>query len=421
MARGEIKAASIAWATREELTAAQPRETPGQEPREHAGAAASPAPEDSLRAKVREAVQRRERAAADYWRDVAAAAPSPAQDSPPAKVRTASEMREGRSEAFWRGVIAAAPSPEQDSLTAKVHTASEARQVELPAPEWLIPPYVGRDGRDSVGRGLDLAGVAAAVAADARVQQARSEPWPHLERAYRDPHAAHARLNELVGAEGWTDAAARIDAEHEQLGRLLGRDGIFAGPAAQVARAYAIRASRSLGDSLRRVAEAERQAERQYRDNVTAQLQRDKEGVPKLSAEAAAVLEAVHAASTEQPGESWVVADTRDRPAVARAWEAGQRHPRIAAEIDRFEKAAAQRLGGEEGVTAFLRNAADGRLSLPGAESGQSRSLRELARGLAAVRRGRVDHQLQRAHEAAEHSREQRQRSRQRQGPSLGR
>lgn len=289
----------------------------------------------------------------------------------------------------------------------------------MPAPEWLIPPYASRDGHDSLGRGLDPASIAAAVTADALVQQARSEPRHHIERAYRDPRRAQASLNELVRAEGWTGAAARIDAEPERLGRLLGSDGIFAGRTAQLDRAYAIIAARSLGDSLRRIAEAERRAERQFRENVTAQMQRDKVGVPKLSAEAAAVLEAVHAARTEQPGESWYVADTRNRPAVARAWEAGQRNPAIAAEIDRFEKAAEQRLG-EQGIAAALRSAHQGRFALPGIESGQGRALTELARGLAAARRGRSDHQLQRAQEAAEHSQDQRQRSRHRQGPSLG-
>ena len=151
-------------------------------------------------------------------------------------------------------------------------------------PEWLIPPHVSRDGRDSLGRGLDPAGVAAAVAADAQVQQAKSEPWRHLERAYRDPHMAQAQLNELARAEGWTEAAARIDTAHEQLGPLRGRDGMFAGPSAQLDRAYAIIAARRLGDSLRRIGEAERPAERQYREDVTAQLQRDAVGVPKLSA-----------------------------------------------------------------------------------------------------------------------------------------
>jgi hypothetical protein len=77
------------------------------------------------------------------------------------------------------------------------------------------------------------------------------------------------------------------------------------------------------------------------------------------------VLEAVHAARTEPPGDSWYAAEMRDRPAGARAWEMGQRNPTIAAEIDRFEKAAEQRLG-EAGVIALLRNAQEGRLSLPG-------------------------------------------------------
>jgi hypothetical protein len=47
--------------------------------------------------------------------------------------------------------------------------------------------------------------------------------------------------------------------------------------------------------------------------------------------------------------------------------------------------------------------------------------LAELARGLVAARRGRSDHQLQRAQDAAEHSQDRRHRSRHRQGPSLGR
>ena len=227
-------------------------------------------------------------------------------------------------------------------------------------------------------------------------------------------------MNELARAEDWSEAAARIDTTHEQLGHLRGHDGMFASPSAQRDRAYAIIAARALGDSLRRIGEAERRAEREYREDVTAQLQRDAVGVPKLSAAAAAVLEMVHAARTEPPGESWYTAATRDRAAVARAWEMGQRRPTIAAEIDRFEKAAEQRLG-EEGIAALLRGVHEGRPALPGAEPGQRQALHELARGLAAVRRGRSDHQLQRAEEAAEQREHQHQRPRQRHGPSLGR
>ena len=414
MARGEVKAASIAWATQEELTAAQQRE--------HTGAGSAPATADSLSAKVHQALQRRqasEHRAEEFWRNSAAAVPSPAREPLTAQVDAAPKMRQQRAKEYWRNLAAAGRSSMPDSLAAKVRAASEARehQVELPTPEWLIPPYVSRDGHDSLGRGLDPASIAAAVAADASVQQAKAEPWRHVERAYRDPHVAHARLNELARAEGWTEAAARIDTAHEQLGRLRGDEGMFASQAAQLDRAYAIIAARRLGDSLRRIDEVERPAEHQYRDKVTAQLQRDKVGVPRLSAEAAAVLEAVHAASTEQPGESRYVADTRNRAAVARVWEMGQRNPTIAAEIDRFETAAEQRLG-EEGIAALLRGAHEGRPSLPGAEPGR---LRDLARGLATIRQGRSDHQLQRAQDAAEHRYEQQPRARQRHGPGLGR
>ena len=58
----------------------------------------------------------------------------------------------------------------------------------------------------------------------------------------------------------------------ERLGRLLGRDAIFAGRAAQLDRAYAISAARWLGDSMRQIGEAERRGEGQFRDNVTAQM-----------------------------------------------------------------------------------------------------------------------------------------------------
>jgi hypothetical protein len=79
----------------------------------------------------------------------------------------------------------------------------------------------------------------------------------------------------------------------------------------------------------------------------------------------------VHAARTEQPGESWYLAASRDRPAVARAWETGRRNPAIAAEIDRFQEAAERRLG-EEGITAALRSTRDGSpLSVPGVKREQ--------------------------------------------------
>jgi BID domain of Bartonella effector protein (Bep) len=240
-------------------------------------------------------------------------------------------------------------------------------------------------------------------------------------RAYRDPHAAHARLTDLLKQHSWADASARVAAEPAQLGRLRGRDGIFAGRFAQLERANAILAARSVGYSLTRIAEAEQRAERGYRESVAAQSRRDAVGIPKLSAAAMAVLEAVHAVRAERSDEPWRLAPSNGRAAVAQAWETGRRNPAIAAEIDRFEAAAEQRLGAE-GFRDALWCVRDGTpFSVPGTDTGQREALHQLARGLAAARWGRIDHQTQRELDALERSDRHLQRMRHRQGPSLGR
>jgi hypothetical protein len=304
MARGEVKAASVAWATLEEIVKRPERQATTPE--------------------VQRQTQRQEKA---------------------------------------KSFRAEIPERERDPLKAKVRAALEVRrqQAALPEQEWLIPPYVSQGGRDSLGRGLDSVSITAAVAGDKRVQKAKAEPAWLLERAYRDPHKAFARLEELIKAEGWTGAAERVGAEAELLGRLLGRGGVFASRSAQLDRSGALSAARSLSSSLAGIAQAEQQAERDYRDSVTRQMRRDAVGVPKLSAQAAAVLETVHTAASraEQPGESREQGERRSRLAVARVWEEARRNSAVAAEIDQFEKAAEERLG-EDGVRSAMRSALDG-------------------------------------------------------------
>ena len=134
-----------------------------------------------------------------------------------------------------------------------------------------------------------------------------------------------------------------------------------------------------------------------------------------------AVLEAVHAVRTERSGDSRHVSPSPRRVAVAKTWETGRRNPMIAAEIDRFEAAAEQRLGAESFRDA-LRSVRDGTpFSVPGTNARQRDALQQLAHGLAAARWGRIDHQTQRELDAFERSERQPQRMRHRQGPSLGR
>jgi hypothetical protein len=59
-------------------------------------------------------------------------------------------------------------------------------------------------------------------------------------------------------------------------------DGLFASRSAEEQLSYALSATGSLSYSLTRIAYAENSAEQSYRDSVTAQIERDKVGIPKL-------------------------------------------------------------------------------------------------------------------------------------------
>ena len=119
MARGEIKAASVAWVTADELAPAQ-------------------------RVRVwsnRSAVQAGQKAAAS---------------------------RNMSAEAYWEAVAG-----HSSTVIPIPPPAQSAEEKEQAAPTVLIAAYVDLGRRDSLGRGLDAGSVAAAVAADRVVQRER--------------------------------------------------------------------------------------------------------------------------------------------------------------------------------------------------------------------------------------------------------
>ena len=294
MGRGEVRAASVAWATADELR-------PELRPREEA----------------------QQKAAEPVRRDQAPAAPL-------------SEREQDRD--FWDRTAAA-------GVAARTETPSSAKtQAGQDAPDagerWLIPPRVSPDGRDSLGRGTGAGEIAAVVAADKAVQREREARWSYLQGAYRDPHAARAALDELVKSQGWTSAAARTAADPLQFGELRGKEGFFAGAKARAEREAAQRAAGAIGPSLERIGEAEARAERTYRVGVDAQRAADATGILRLSAAAEAAIGTMAAAP-----------DEKER---AGAWRAVQADERVAGELRAFGAAVEQRFG-EEGVRAMLR------------------------------------------------------------------
>jgi hypothetical protein len=316
MARGEVRAASVAWATVDELVPTQrpPTIAAGQTNRNQ-----------------------------------------PRSDTP----RSA-----GRA-----GEVTPASEPASPAETVRHPAAASASGPTETAgsdqSEWLIPPRVSGDGKDSLGRGLDRGSIAAVVAADPAVQREREARWHYLQGVYRDPHAARAALDEMVKRQGWTSAAARVAADPSQLGALRGKVGFFAGVNARAERETAQRVAAAIGPSLERIGAAEASAERSYRTSVEAQRAADATGIPRLSAQATAAIDTIAAAPDDR--------------ASGEAWRAVQADNHIAGELQAFGAAVEQRFG-EDGVRAMLR--AGGRagvVTAPSVAPAEQRALDQVA------------------------------------------
>jgi Ti-type conjugative transfer relaxase TraA len=237
MAREEIKAASVAWATFDELTPTM-----------------------------------RERAVRDRPVELAEAEPR------------------HRPEASY----------EQGAPTPTAAPASRPGRDERAAPEILIPGYVDPSGRDSLGRGLDAGSIAAVVAADRTVRHEQQALSYYLHGAYHDPHAAKAQLDEMVKHQGWTSTAVRIAQDPTQLGDLLGRTGLFASARARTERAMAEGAAGAIAPGLERIAAAAARSALTYRDTVAAQRKADAIPIPRLSERAEAAVATLAAATDDK-------------------------------------------------------------------------------------------------------------------------
>lgn len=167
---------------------------------------------------------------------------------------------------------------------------------------WLAGPAVFRAGgarqsRPQAGPGQR---VAATVAKDRAVQQERAALVQYLHGAYRDPDAAKAQLDELVKSQGGTSTAARLAPDPTQLGPLRGKTGMFASRQAKADRVAAERAAWAIAPALNRIAAAENRAAETYRRDVDAQRQADAVGVPKLGRRAEAAITALAAAPDDK-------------------------------------------------------------------------------------------------------------------------
>ena len=402
MARGEVRAASIAWPTRDELTKEQKQEAE----REERGR------------KLRDALtyNTRQGGTLDQVRGLLSPAGRELVDALGAKIDrefrgtdaerhelklhgvrklAEKEAREGPVDpAYVRRQAAAWEAQAQEKARAaeQVREAESASAPLLPA--WCDPTG---QGRDSLGRGTspeELARVASEAPAAMREVEAQKD---YLRGAYRDPDQAADALDKLIERSGRDlRAAARTLREDgpEVLGTLRGREGFFAGRAAQDDRARARSAAAAIGGSLDREAAARDAAARHHTGEVEQQRARDAVEVPGLSKAALDTLKAVQmgglTAEIPREGERYDARQRRKEELVSAAWREGRADPRVANELDGFMAAASERLG-EEGMRNASRAASSGRsMTVPGVGREHQAGLDELARSFVQAREGMV-------------------------------
>ena len=347
MARGEVKSASLAWATRDELAPA-------------------------LRAKAEAAAARAGEKPQE--KPMTAAAVKAAPVSPSEAGRTAQPLNVDTRARPERQAGAG-----ERSIVSQDRALKERRSEKSPPrhePEWLIAPRVSPDGRDSLGRGLDAQSVSAFVSNDKAVQREDQALSTWVQTAYRDPSEATKRLDALVARDGFASAARRIERDPAQLGDYAGKTGLFAGAAAKQERANALRVAEAIGPGLARLGEAEASTARDYRAGVERQLQADATGIPKLSERAQVAIDAASAAKTDKErAEAWK-ATTSDKP--------------VAGELTAFAAAMEKRFGAD-GVRAMLRADQPGAKAFEAGASvapAERQAAAEAGRAMAAVKRG---------------------------------
>jgi Ti-type conjugative transfer relaxase TraA len=345
----------------------------------------------------------------------------------------AGERRAREAFASRRGLSPLAPKSEiiarspaeraRASGEAAAYLEQAAAQAEPPPPS-LLPAYRDLTGRDSLGRGTTAEEIAAAVERDPKVRQEAADRVRWLRVAYRDPVQAEAQLDALLweSRDDRRQVAARLRERPDVLGRLRGSEGLFSGRGAQLERASAVSAARSVASGLEREEVARQRAGESYLAEVAAQRARDTVEVPGLSQRAWRAVEALEQArTTSMPPEAskapqayWQALAGRPDPALAEAWQRVVRgQPEVAAEL-RAVAAAAERRLGPEGL-GQITTASAAEAAAPSREG-----LSGVGRAMAAMREGQRAVETQERVQARSQEAEQ-QRLGIRRGPGLGR
>jgi Ti-type conjugative transfer relaxase TraA len=252
---------------------------------------------------------------------------------------------------------------------------------------------IGPDGirRDSFGRAPDEVSIAIAVNGDVDVQREHQARSIYIGTAYRDPKAATQRLDEIIARDGPTSAAQRVSADVGLLGELRGGQGFFAGTKAREEREAATRAAAAVGPNIVRTAEFESKAAHVYRADVEKQMKADAIEVRDVSERAKTALVRV--------------AEAKDDGKRAEAFQALAADAELSRELSAFRKAVETRFG-EEGAREIVRATAAGKtFEHPSVTQSSQSSLDQVTRIYSVARSG--DREMARLAETEHHAERQ--------------
>ena len=182
----------------------------------------------------------------------------------------------------------------------------------------------------------------------------KDEVQPLLVRAYRDPAAARARLDEMLRAS-WSAEEVAADLQKQGpalLGKLRGRKGIFASALASAEREAAEIIASDIPRAVRQPGRLRTELETIYRDQLERDRLREQIEVPGLSAEALAAIAPLQQSADcsglpvqDVPVKNLRADEIARAGRVAPVWSAIQADEPVRAELARFRQAVDERLG----------------------------------------------------------------------------
>ena len=181
----------------------------------------------------------------------------------------------------------------------------------------------------------------------------KDEVQPLLVRAYRDPAAARARLDEMLRAS-WSSEEVAADLQKQGpalLGKLRGSKGIFTSAQASAERSSAEVWALGIPGAVMQRAWLRTDLKRDYRNQLESDRHRERIEVPGLSAEALAAIAPLQRSDflrrtlQDVPVKLLSADEIACAARVASVWSAIQADEPVRAELARFRQAVDERLG----------------------------------------------------------------------------